>query len=145
MIFCILKFVKVPPKVWVAINIWSFQLDCSPAWKPDPSYPVWVECYVYYWIAQFHHNNNNKKQKKFQYSINCQLEIAISAQPVVGSFPIFKLKLIWPNQTLTIFQIMITSNWRWTWILKVKSSNGHRFYATVINCFILPQVLCHSD
>ena len=98
------------------------QLDCSPACKPDQPDQSYLEAAMsttalpnFIIIINYNH----------RHSINCQLEIAIYLQALVGSSQTFKLKLLWPNQTLHMIQMKTTSTGRQPQILKLKYLCNH--------------------
>ena len=69
------------------------------------------KCFKWRW----HQIEDDLKWKTTSY-----IKSEISQQLLVGSSPNFKLRLIWPKQTLQIYQMKTTSNGRLPQILKVK-------------------------
>ena len=55
-----------------------------------------------------------------KWKTNSYIKSEISQRLLDGSFPNFKLSLIWPKRALQMFQMKTTSNGRWTQISKLK-------------------------
>ena len=68
---------------------------------------------------------NVSNEDALVWKMTSNIEGEISQQPQVGSCPNFKLKLMWPNQTIKMITMKKNSNARQPLILKVKYLRNH--------------------